>query len=142
MVNNEEALVIGAGALGGVGVPFLVRHFFDTDKTTGQVRQFIPQLGSYGTPSALVGIGTGVAGIAVGLFGDKLGLYDKRIKTAALTYGVTALGSGIVSGYAPVAAIPAAAARARVVRSVQATSAPIPAQRGGEVYNQRKPRTY
>ena len=127
MVNNEEALVIGAGALGGVGVPFLVRHFFDTDKTTGQVRQFIPQLGAYGTPSALVGIGTGAAGIAVGMFGNKLGVRDNRIRTAAFAYGVSALASGLVSGFDPVQAIPATAAHARVVSSA-AASAPAMAQ--------------
>ena len=68
MVNNEEALVIGAGAVSGVGVPFLVRKYYDVDET-GRIRQFIPNSGHMVHPSALVGIGTGAAGIAVGMFG-------------------------------------------------------------------------
>ena len=142
MVNNEEALTIGAGAVGGLGVPFLVRKYYDVDET-GALRQFVPQLGGYGTPSAMIGIGTGIAGVAAGMFGDKLGLRDERMKTAAFAYGVTALASGIVSGYEPVQAVPAAAARARVIRSaaapmqVRAAPAAAPA-----AITSRRPRTY
>ena len=146
MVSNDEALTVGAGAIGGIGVPFLVRKYYDVDDT-GALRQFVPQLGSYGTPSAVVGIGTGIAGIAAGMFGDKLGLRDERMKTAAFAYGVTALASGIVSGYEPVQAVPAAAARARVIRSaaapmaaqmqVRAAPAAAPA-----AITSRRPRTY
>ncbi len=138
MVSNDEALTIGAGAIGGVGVPFLVRTYYDVDDV-GAARQFIPQLGSYGTPSAVVGIGTGLAGVAAGMFGDKIGLRDNRMRTAAFAYGVTALASGIVSGYAPVGAIPAAAARARVIRSA---STPMAAQSAPTPVIYRKPRTY
>lgn len=149
MVNNEEALVIGAGAVSGVGVPFLVRKYYDVDES-GRIRQFIPQLGAYGTPSALVGIGTGAAGIAVGMFGNKLGVRDNRIRTAAFAYGVSALASGLVSGFDPVQAIPAAAAHARVVSSA-AASAPAMAQPRAApsasaaptaAITYRKPRTY
>ncbi len=146
MVSNDEALTIGAGAIGGIGVPFLVRKYYDVDDA-GRARQFIPQLGSYGTPSAVVGIGTGLAGVAAGMFGDKLGLRDERMKTAAFAYGVTALASGLVSGYEPVVAIPAAAARARVIRSaaapmaaqIQASMAPAAAP---AAITSRRPRTY
>ena len=65
--------------------------------------------------------------LAVGMFGNKLGVRDNRIRTAAFAYGVSALASGLVSGFDPVQAIPAAAAHARVVSSA-AASAPAMAQ--------------
>jgi len=139
MVSNDEALTIGAGAVGGIGIPFLVRKYYDIDET-GQARQFVPQLGSYGTPSAVIGIGTGIAGVAVGMFGDKIKLRDNRVRTAAFAYGVTALASGIMSGYEPVMAVPAAAARARAIR---ATATPSMAARSAPAaVAYRKPRTY
>ncbi len=125
MVNREDALLIGAGAIGGIGITHLTRRFFDTNQD-GDLRQVIPQLGTYGTPSSMVGIGTGIAGIAVGLLGDKLGVRDHRARTASVAYGATAIASGIVSGYSPKVSIPSAAGRARVVRS---TSAPATVQR-------------
>lgn len=142
MVSNDEALLIGAGAIGGVGVPFLVRKYYDVDEN-GATRQFVPQLGNYGTPSAVVGIGSGIAGVAAGMFGDKVGIRDNRMRTAAFAYGVTALASGIVSGYEPACAVPAAAARARVVHSVAAPRmVPSHARTAPVAVNSRRPQTY
>ena len=94
-----------------------------------------------------MGIGTGLAGVAAGMFGEKIGLRDNLMRTAAFSYGVTALASGLVSGYEPVVAIPAAAARARVIRSA---AAPMAAQMqvhaapaaAPAAITSRRPRTY
>ena len=130
MVNNEDALLIGAGAIGGIGAPYLIRRCYDTDDN-GQLRQFIPHFGAFGTPSAMFGIGTGVVGAAVGLLGNRIGVRDRRARTVAFTYGIAALATGVASAYDPAAtaftygiaaATPmVAASRARVV---QASAAP------------------
>ena len=98
MVNNEEALTIGAGAAGGLGVPFLVRvisMWTRPEPPSVHPARWIRDSIRHDR------YGTGIAGVAAGMFGDKLGLRDERMKTAAFAYGVTALASGIISGYEP-----------------------------------------
>ncbi len=143
MVDTEELLPVVGGAIGGIGIPYLVHRYYDTDPTTQMPRQIIPTLGDYGTPSALTGIGTGVAALALGIFGDRIGMYDARLKKAALTYGVAAIGTTLLMvrrAEAPVAT----AARARMV-SATAAPAAVAAPAAAQRYVQtpvRKPRTY
>jgi branched-subunit amino acid ABC-type transport system permease component len=51
-------------------------------------------LGSFGKPSALAGIAGGVAGILIGLYVP----LDPKLKNIAVSYGGSALVSGILSG--------------------------------------------
>jgi len=140
MVDTEELLPVVGGAIGGIGIPYLVHRYHDTDPTTQMPRQIIPTLGDYGTPSALTGIGTGVAALALGIFGDRIGMYDARLKKAALTYGVAAIGTTLLMVRRAGTPVAATSARARVVT---ATAAPAAAQRAAQTWAPpRKPRTY
>lgn len=144
MVETEELLPVVGGAVGGIGIPYLVHRFYDTDPTTGTPKQIIPRLGAYGTPSALTGIGTGVAALALGIFGNRIGMYDDRIKKAALTYGVAALGTSLLMAYRAGTPVAATSARARMV-SATAAPAAVAAPAAAQRYVQtpvRKPRTY
>lgn len=84
---NEVLMEIGALVIGSVQ-PFALRQFADT-----KFGSIIPQLGVYGTPSALAGIiaGGGAAAAAlVGMFMNK-GVTDPMIQKLLLSYGVPAL---------------------------------------------------
>lgn len=90
---------IGAG-VGALQTP-LIRVY--VDPTYGSV---IPQLGTFGTPSALAGMIGGGSAIAIGALGMTRGrngmqrLSDKVIEPA-IDYGVTAFVGGFMSGLFP-----------------------------------------
>ena len=89
---RRMALFIAIGAGAGVAQTVLLKKFVDGSAPTWMPQ--IPQLGSFGKPSALAGIAGGVIGILVGLYVP----LDPKLKQIAVAYGGSALVSGILSG--------------------------------------------
>lgn len=93
---------------------FMLREYVDTPqannflngKTTTKPL-LVKQLKGFGTASALGGIIGGVVGLGLGLYAAKSGkiLRTFNEQIAALTYGASALTSGIMSGIYPTAAM-------------------------------------
>lgn len=110
---------IGAGVLGaGVGgvQGYVLRKYADTT-------QLVPQLGSWGFPSALVDIVTGLVGLGLGGSGlmKKGPLSRNKPVAMGLTgYGIVTLVGGVYSGMKPVAG----AARMQRVPMRQIPTAP------------------
>jgi len=124
---KEVLLEVGALAVGAVQ-PFVLRQYADTKFGT-----LIPQLGVYGTPSALAGIiggGAATAAALVGMFMNK-GLTDPLYQKVALAYGVPALVGSITM--AALTQTVSANASAQAVFRPNAGPAPVgsqsPAQR-------------
>jgi hypothetical protein len=94
MASYEQEVAIEVGALiVGAAQPFVLRQYVDT-----KFGAVIPQLGVYGTPSALAGIiaGGGATALAlVGMFTGK-GLKDPMHQKLALAYGVPALTGSLI----------------------------------------------
>jgi len=112
-------LPAGVGAALGPAQTFLIREYVDTpmanDFLNGKTTTypFIKPLKGFGTPSALAGIVGGIIGLSLGYVGAKKG---KIIKTfngqlALITYGASALTSGLLSGLYPTSAASTAIAR-------------------------------
>jgi hypothetical protein len=112
-------LPAGVGAALGPAQTFLLREYVDTpmanDFLNGKTTTypFVKPLKGFGTPSALAGIVGGIIGLSLGYVGAKKG---KIIKTfngqlAMITYGASALTSGLLSGIYPTSAASTAIAR-------------------------------
>jgi|GEM_PF-1989039 len=112
-------LPAGVGAALGPAQTIFLREYVDTpmanDFLNGKTTSypFIKPLQGFGTPSALAGIVGGVIGLGLGYMGAKKG---KVIKTfngqlALITYGASALTSGLLSGIYPTAAAASAIAK-------------------------------
>jgi hypothetical protein len=92
---KEVAILVGAGAA-GVAQTFLVQKFIEPTQGT-----WIPQIGAFGKPAALLGIVGGVTAIAISYLSMKRQIAvvsDPRIQFALLGYGGAAVASGIVAG--------------------------------------------
>ena len=111
-------LPAGVGAALGPAQTFLLREYVDTPMANEFLNKkrkypFVKPLKGFGTPSALAGIVGGIIGLSLGYVGAKKG---KIIKTfngqlALITYGASALTSGLLSGMYPTAAASTAIAR-------------------------------
>jgi len=91
-MQNETLMKVGALAI-GTAQPYILRNFADV-----KYGSVIPQLGVYGTPSALAGIivgGGATAAALIGMFTGK-GLTDPLYQEIALAYGVPALTGSVV----------------------------------------------
>ncbi|MDD3662933.1 MAG: hypothetical protein PHT84_03640, partial [Candidatus Pacebacteria bacterium] len=75
---------------------FVLREYVDRNH-----KPLIPQLGQWGTPSCVIGIGTGLvatlAGVAGALYGK--GITNPKLQLAAVSYGIPAIVTGVASGY-------------------------------------------
>lgn len=93
MAGFEQELMIEVGALAvGTAQPYVLRQYADT-----KFGAVIPQLGVYGTPSAIGGLVGGVVAAAaiVGMMTGK-GLRDPMHQKVALAYGVPALVGSLI----------------------------------------------
>ncbi|MGC9123784.1 MAG: hypothetical protein ACP5IB_06950 [Thermoplasmata archaeon] len=93
---------------------FMLREYVDTpqanDFLSGKTTTkplLVKQLKGFGTASALAGIIGGIVGLGLGLYSAKTGkiLRTFNEQIAALTYGASALTSGIMSGIYPTTAM-------------------------------------
>ncbi len=94
MVDYNQEVLINVGALiVGSAQPFVLRQYVDT-----KFGAVIPQLGVYGTPSALAGIIAGGAASALGLVGlfTGKGVKDPMTQKVLLAYGVPALTGSLI----------------------------------------------
>ncbi|MDD3813229.1 MAG: hypothetical protein PHZ02_01175 [Desulfocapsaceae bacterium] len=100
-----ETKVLAAGATGvvvGAGQTALLREYVDRVYPTTNIEA----LGTFGTPSALAGMGGGALALGIGAYGaGKAKDGRQRISDiyveAAIDYGAAALVSGILSGWKP-----------------------------------------
>lgn len=96
---KEIAIMVGAAGA-GVLQTLAIQKF--VEPTQGN---WVPQLGGFGKPAALIGIVTGVGAIALGYLSmtrriTPVGiLNDPRIQFALLGYGGSSLVSGLAAGY-------------------------------------------
>ena len=88
---QETAMEIGALVI-GAAQPFVLRQY--ADKTMGSG---LPQLGVWGTPSALAGIILGGGATVVALAGKLMnkGVTDPLTQNILLMYGVPALAGSV-----------------------------------------------
>lgn len=99
VAKNEMLAEIGGAAVGALQTP-LLRHYLDP-----KYPALIPQLGKFGTPSAVAGIVGGGIALAVALYANaKRKLTDVQI-SALETYGTVALVGGVLSGFYPAVAV-------------------------------------
>lgn len=113
----KEALVMAASGAIGVVQTFVLQKFVEPTSPN-----WVPQLGGFGRPSAIVGIGAGIAALAAGLYSMKTGaiVRDPRIQYGLMAYGGTSLASGLISGLAATMAMSRAFPRTAAVRAVPA----------------------
>ena len=94
MASFEQEVLIDVGALViGTAQPFVLRQYVDT-----KFGSVVPQLGVYGTPSALAGIvvgGIATAASLVGMFMNK-GVKNPMHQKVLLAYGVPALTASLI----------------------------------------------
>ena len=93
---QQIAAEVGAVAV-GVVQPFLLRQYVDTRFGT-----LIPQIGAYGTPSALAGFGLGGGALGLGLAGlmmNKGPVRDPQVAKILISYGAAALTTSTVVAY-------------------------------------------
>jgi hypothetical protein len=114
---KEVLMLAGAGAV-GVAQTYIIQKFIEP--TQGN---WLPMIGGFGKPSALIGIVTGTAAIVVGwlAMSRKINyINDPRVQMALLGYGGSAIATGILSGMNATAAMSRAYPRTAAVRSVPA----------------------
>jgi len=111
----QEALMMAAAGAVGVAQNFVLQKFVEPTNPN-----MVPQLGGFGRPSAIIGIGAGVAALALGMYSMKTGAFirDPRIQYALMAYGGASLASGLVSGLAATMAASRAFPRTAAVRAV------------------------
>jgi len=94
MASFEQEVLIDVGALViGTAQPFVLRQYVDT-----KFGAVVPQLGVYGTPSALAGIiagGIATGASLIGMFMNK-GVKDPMVQKVLLAYGVPALTGSLI----------------------------------------------
>lgn len=99
VTRNEMVAEIGGAAVGALQTP-LLRQYLDP-----KYPALIPQLGKFGTPSAVAGIVVGGIALAAALYANaKRKLTDVKI-SALETYGTVALVGGVLSGFYPAVAV-------------------------------------
>ena len=94
MALQKKTMVTAIAGAGGVATYFL---FQEVDK---HLPSFVPQLGAWGKPSTLLGLGIGGALTALGLYGRYKGGGPLRGDRAdyALAFGIPTLAGGVISG--------------------------------------------
>ena len=117
MAYEKEVLMIAGAGVAGVAQTYLIQKF--VEPTQGN---WVPQLGGFGKPSAIIGIVTGAGAIAVAYLAmtRKIGFVnDPRIQFALLGYGGSVLATGILSGMNATVASARAFPRTAAVRAVR-----------------------
>lgn len=115
---NEMMAEIGGAAVGALQTP-LLRQYLDP-----KYPALIPQLGKFGTPSAIAGIAGGGIALAAALYANaKRKLTDIQI-SALETYGTVALVGGILSGFYPAVVAPVTVGLMPQVQTAQRTYVP------------------
>ncbi len=111
--NEKVALAAVGGSAAGAGLVFGLREVdksmakdFLTQKATNASATpplLMKQIGNFGSPSVIGGIGFGLAGIGLGLYGAHRGKYLKTptSQIAVASFGGSALATGIISGVMP-----------------------------------------
>lgn len=86
---QKKTAIIAAGAAAGLAQTIILRKVMDTTQPS-----LMPQLGTFGKPSALIGMAGGAGAIILSIFVLK----DNPYANALAAYGGTALVSGLLSG--------------------------------------------
>ena len=86
---QKKTAIIAAGAAAGVAQVLILKKFMDPTTPT-----LMAQLGTFGKPSALIGIASGLGAILLSVFVLK----DNAYAHALTAYGGSALVSGILAG--------------------------------------------
>jgi hypothetical protein len=86
---QKKSAIIAAGAAAGVAQTLILKKFMDPKTPT-----LMPQLGTFGKPSALISIVGGIGAIALSIFVMR----DHQYTHAITAYGGAALVSGILAG--------------------------------------------
>jgi len=119
MVYEKEVAMLAGGSAIGIVQTYLLQKFVDNSGAN-----WVPQIGGFGKPSALVGIVAGAAAIALGFVSMKTHRFlgDPRLQNLLVSYGGAALTTGILSGMTMTSASSVARAfpRAAAVRAVPA----------------------
>jgi hypothetical protein len=89
---RKTALLMAGGAAAGAAQTILIKKYLDASPPA--FFSTFSFLGSFGKPSALIGILGGTAGLVAGLFLIR----DQKIQNALVGYGGSALATGILSG--------------------------------------------
>lgn len=143
-MRKDDIITMGVGAAIGSAQTYILREYVDRNR-----QPLIPQLGKWGAASCVIGIGTGlvatIAGIAGALYG--VGLRNSRLQLAAVSYGIPAIVTGVMSGYfqPPVRVVRLPAPPRESTPTAVARSAPAGVLAydtpGGQVYNVIDPLT-
>jgi len=120
MVNKNVGIIVMGAAIGSAQT-FILREF--VDKQYGPI---IPQLGVWGYPSVVAGIGIGGIVTLLGVAGASgYGPVRGDAITACLAYGIPALIGGVLSALYPVTSPPRARlSQGTVVRAPSTVSTP------------------
>lgn len=86
---QKKTVIIAAAAAAGVGQTIILRKMMDTTQPS-----LMPQLGTFGKPSSIIGIVGGASAIILSIFVLK----DNQYANALTAYGGSALVSGLLSG--------------------------------------------
>jgi hypothetical protein len=96
MAYEKEVLMLAGAGAAGAAQTYLIQKF--VEPTQGN---WVPQIGGFGRPSALLGIVGGAAAIAaayLAMTGKIQYIRDPRIQFALLGYGGAALAGGVLAG--------------------------------------------
>jgi hypothetical protein len=117
MVYEKEVAMLAGGSAAGIVQTYLLQKFVDSSGAN-----WMPMLGGFGKPSALVGIAAGAVAIAVGFVSMKTHRFlgDPRLQNLLVAYGGAALTTGILSGMSMTQSMARAFPRAAAVRAVPA----------------------
>lgn len=120
MVYEKEVLILAGAGAAGAAQTYLIQRF--VEPTQGN---WVPQLGAFGKPAALIGIVGGAAAVVVSYLSMTRKITyisDPRMQFALLGYGGAALASGVVAGImgGGLTAVSRAFPRAAAVRSIPA----------------------
>lgn len=97
----KKVILVGIGAGIGAAQTIILREY--VDKQYGSV---IPQIGNWGNPSVLAGVGIGGVATALGALGmvGKGPIKSETTATSLVAYGISALVGGVLSALYPVTA--------------------------------------
>jgi hypothetical protein len=107
---DKDVFASVIGGVAGAVQTFALRELVDVAQAktflasgSGATPPFLMKsLGSFGSPSALIGIGAGLVSTVIGYYFLKRS--NKVVGSFLLSYGITALATGILSGILPTAA--------------------------------------
>ena len=111
--NERVSLAAVGGAAAGVGLVFglreadkqLAKSYISAKASNASTTPplLMKQLGNFGSPSAIGGIGVGIGSLAFGLYGAHKGKYLRTpdAQVAVSSFGGAALTTGVISGIMP-----------------------------------------